>query len=211
MKKSICIVTGIALSFVSLTKVYAQADVKISEPFKSLKYEKIGGGECMADDSVLRTRDAYAAFGEISWADYEIKFRARVPQTAKEMQICAGFRAANRDDRYFLLLKGGIQKDLYLARLGYMGTDDFLALRQLDFQPVPGQWYDFKIQVTGDRIRIFLNNEALPRIDITDKYTKYAASGKITLGGSWIENEFTDFSVKGLGADALTAIPVAVS
>jgi beta-galactosidase len=208
MKKSFCIVTGIALSFFSLTKVHAQTDLKINEPFKSLKYEKIGRGECTAHDSILMTKDAYAAFGENSWTDYEIKFRARVPQAAKEMQICAGFRAANRDDRYFLLLKGGIQKDLYLARLGYLGTDDFLALRQLDFQPMPGKWYDFKIQVTGSRIRIFLNNEALPRIDITDKYTKYAASGKITLGGSWIENDFTDFSVKALGADALRAVPV---
>lgn len=210
MRKFISVLTGGILVLLIQFNLYAQANIKISDPvnFKNLKYEKIGRGECNIEGPVLRTKDAYAAFGENNWTDYEAKFRVRVPQSEKEVQICAGFRAANRDDRYFLMLKGGIQKDLYLARLGYMGTDDFLALRQLDFQPVPGKWYDFKIQVVGNRIRVFLNNEALPRIDIADQYSKYAAAGKITLGGSWIENDFTDFSVKSLGTNALANTPV---
>lgn len=207
MRKFIWVLTGAILSLLQ-TNLYAQTESELSGSFTNLQYEKIGRGECSAQDSILRTKDAYAAFGENSWTNYEIKFRARVPQAEKEVQICAGFRAANRDDRYFLMLKGGIQKDLYLARLGYMGNDDFLALRELDFQPVPGKWYDFKIQVTGNRLRIFLNKEDLPRIDIIDKNAQYAASGKITLGGSWIENEFTDFSVKAINTTDLTNLPV---
>jgi len=102
------------------------------------------------------------------------------------------------------MLKGGIQKDLYLARLGYMGTDDFLALRALDFQPVPGKWYDFKVQLAGNRIRVFLNNEALPRIDVTDKLSYLSPAGKVTLGGSWITNEFDDLSIKSMSANMLS-------
>lgn len=153
------------LIVISLTKLYAQDKFNLAENFDAAntKYEKIGKGECSIANSVLTTRDAYLTFGENNWANYEIDFKARVPETAEQVQICAGFRAANRDDRYILMLKGGIQKDLYLARLGYMGSDDFLALRELDFQPVPGKWYNFKIQVAGNRIMVFLNNESSPR------------------------------------------------
>ena len=106
------------------------------------------------------------------------------------------------------MLKGGIQKNLYLARLGYMRSDDYLALRQFDFQPVPGTWYNFRIQVVGNRIRVFLNNEGIPRIDITDKLSNLSPTGKITLGGSWITNEFDELSVKALNADELSGTKI---
>jgi len=193
------------LSVISLTKLYAQDRFNLAEGFDAAnkKYEKIGRGECSIANSVLTTKDAYLTFGENTWANYEIEFKARVPETAEQVQICAGFRAANRDDRYILMLKGGIQKDLYLARLGYMGSDDFLALRELDFQPVPGKWYNFKIQVAGNRIRVYLNNELSPRIEVADKLSSLAPAGKITLGGSWITNEFDDLSIKSIGAGSL--------
>jgi len=185
---------------------YAQDKFKLVENFDNpaAKYEKIGRGETGIANSTLTTKDAYLTFGENTWANYEIDFKARVPKTAEQVQICAGFRAANRDDRYIVMLKGGIQKDLYLARLGYMGSDDFLALRELDFQPVPGKWYNFKIEVAGNRIRVYLNNESLPRIDVVDKLSSMAPAGKVTLGGSWITNEFDDLSIKSISADKLT-------
>ncbi len=206
MKKVKYLITIILCTILAITNIYAQDNFNLNENFdnSNTKYEKIGRGEASIANSVLTTKDAYLCFGENNWANYEIKFRARVPETAEQVQICAGFRAANRDDRYFIMLKGGIQKDLYLARLGYMGSDDFLALRQLDFQPVPGKWYDFKIEVAGNRIRVYLNNETLPRIDITDKLTALAPAGKVTLGGSWITNEFVDLSIKSISAHQLS-------
>jgi beta-galactosidase len=195
-----------ALLFFATIKLHAQDNFKLAESFDDAgkKYEKIGRGECHITNGVLTTKDAYLSFGEYSWKNYEIKFRARVPETAEQVQICAGFRAANRDDRYILMLKGGIQKDIYLARLGYMGSDDFLALRQLDFQPVPGQWYNFRVQVAGNRIRVFINEETLPRIDVTDKLSYLSPAGKVTLGGSWITNEFDDLSVRSISANELS-------
>ncbi|MFA6085666.1 glycoside hydrolase family 2 protein [Mucilaginibacter sp.] len=192
-----------------LTKSYAQNNFKLSENFDAAgKYEKTGRGECKIANSVLTTKESYLSFGEYNWTDYEVKFKARVPQTADQVQICAGFRAGNRDDRYIVMLKGGIQKSIYLARLGYMGMDDYLALRQLDFQPIPGAWYNFKIQVAGNRIRVFLNNESLPRIDIADKFTNFSPAGKITLGGSWITNEFDDLSIKSINANEFSGTRV---
>jgi len=190
----------------SAGSIFAQDNFKLTDNFNTVThvYEKIGRGECAVANGVLTTRDAYFGFGEYNWTNYEIEFKARVPQAAEQVQICTGFRAANRDDRYILMLKGGIQKSLYLARLGYMGSDDFLALRELDFQPVPGKWYNFKIQVGGNRIKVFLNNETLPRINVTDKLSNLAPAGKVTLGGSWITNEFDDLSIRSINTDKLS-------
>jgi hypothetical protein len=84
--------------------------------------------------------------------------------------------------------------------MGYMGTDEFLALRSLDFHPVPGTWYTFRIEVCDNRIRVFLNNESLPRIDVTDTNSRLAPSGKVTLGGGWLPAEYDDLVVKELPA-----------
>ncbi|MDN5288494.1 MAG: glycosyl hydrolase family 2 [Mucilaginibacter sp.] len=200
----------IILFFISVTSnLFAQGNIRLDENFKSpvVKYDKIGRGICDIKNSVLTTRDAYLCFGENNWADYEIKFKGRVPDTAKQVQLCAGFRAANRDDRYILMLKGGNEKFLYLARLGYMGADDFLALRELDFHPEPGKWYDFKIQIAENRIRVYLNNESLPRIDVTDKLTALAPAGKVTLGGSWVANEFKELTITSIDSNELLRQP----
>ncbi|NOW93639.1 glycoside hydrolase family 2 protein [Mucilaginibacter sp. SG564] len=186
------------------SRLYAQ-DNTLTENFENPghHYQKTGRGECRISNGVLTTKDAYLSFGDANWKNYEISFRARVPDTVKHVQICAGFRAGNRDDWYILMLKGGIQQDIYLARLGYMGSDDFLALRRLDFHPEPGKWYNFRVQACGKRIRVFLNNENLPRIDIADSLAYLSPQGQVTLGGSWITNEFDDLVIKPLGEDQL--------
>jgi hypothetical protein len=174
----------------------------------SIEYEKVGKGICKVESGNLQTKNAYAALGDSEWSDYEVEFDARVPISADEVQIWAGFRASGRYDRYVLGLKGGIQNDIYLARLGYMGTDDFLALREADFPIETGKYYAFKIQVVGNRIRVFLNNESVPRIDIMYKYSSLASNGKIALGGSWIENDFTNISIRPLPANTLSNVPM---
>lgn len=188
----------------------AQSTFNLAENFDKPKpiYEKIGRGTCITQNSILTTKDAYLSFGENTWSNYEISFSARVPQTEEQVQICVGFRASNRDDRYILMLKGGNQKFLYLSRLGYMGADDYLTIKQLDFQPVPGKWYNFKIQTASNRIRIFLNNEATPRIDFTDKLSRFAPSGKVTLGGSWITNEFKNLTINSLDTTKIVSLPI---
>jgi hypothetical protein len=95
--------------------------------------------------------------------------------------------------------------DLFLGRLGYMGADEFLGLRDLDFHPETGHWYHFRIVVCGNRIQVYLNNEQQPRIDITDKNMDLAPAGYVTLGGSWIETEFDDLSIRSLPDNYLTA------
>ena len=172
------------------------------------KLKVIGRGECTIADGALSSKDAYACFGNPEWKNYTVSFRARAPKDAEQVQIWAGFRAYNRFDRYIVGLRGGLQDNLYLSRMGYMGTDEMLGLRNLDFHPVPGTWYEMKIEVCGNRFRIFLNDESVPRMDVTDKNANLAPAGEVTLGGSWIKTEFDDLTVTPLSDDYLANVPV---
>ena len=178
-----------------------------SDPNEPLK--EVGRGACSIVDGVFRSKGSYALFGNPEWKNYTMSFKARAPKEAEQVQIWAGFRTHNRFDRYVVGIKGGLQDDLYLMRTGYMGTDEFMGIRPLGFHPVPGEWYKVKIEVCGNRIRVFLNDEKLPRIDLEDKNGSLAPSGEVALGGGWIETEFDDLSVTPLAEDALKNVKVA--
>jgi hypothetical protein len=198
---------AITLCFWTTTNLQAQTTL-VKEDFNTPKLlHTIERGTCVIENGVLKSKDAYACFGETGATNYEIKFKARAPKEAEQVQIWAGFRAYNRNDRYIVGLKGGLSDDLFLGRLGYMGTDEFLGLRPLDFHPQPGQWYDFRIVVCENRIQIYLNNESRPRIDVMDKNMDMAPNGQITLGGSWIETEFDDLTITSLSDNHLKNVP----
>lgn len=177
-----------------------------SDPAAALR--TVGRGECSVADGVLRSRDAWVLLGDSTWCNYAFTFRARVPESAQQVQIWAGFRTFNRFDRYVVGIKGGLQDDLYLMRTGYMGTDEFLGVRPLYFHPEPGTWYDVRVEVCGARIRVFLNGERQPRIDVVDPNGACVPRGGISLGGGWIETEFDDVCVTPLADDALADLPV---
>jgi hypothetical protein len=189
-----------------------QAEVAYSENFEAApaSLTTIGRGCTRVDGGVLKSKGSYAVLGDANLKDYRATFKARVPADAEQVQIWAGFRAYNRFDRYVLGLKGGLQDDLYLSRMGYMGTDELLSLTQLDFHPETGKWYEFKIEVCGNRIRVFLNNETLPRIDVVDNNANLSPSGGVTLGGGWIEAEFDDLKIEALQPTALNNISATV-
>lgn len=191
------------------TMASVSINAQLTEKFDnaSMQLQTVGRGQCSVSNGVFRSKDSYATFGNQNLKNYTATFKARAPKDAEQVQIWAGFRAYNRFDRYVLGLKGGLQDDIYLSRMGYMGTDELLDIRPVDFHPVPGEWYKFKIEVCGNRIRVFLNDEAKPRIDVTDKNANLAPSGPVTLGGGWIETEFDDLEIKELASNALDGVP----
>ncbi len=138
--------------------------------------------------------------------DYEFSFRARVPSDAGQVQIWAQFRAASPFDKYWIGLKGGLQDDVYLMRQGYMGTDQLMGVRPLGFHPLPGQWYRVKVQALGPRIRVFVGDEPLPYIDVTDPDWQLAPEGRVVLGGGWIPAEYDSLEVKPLAPGALDGV-----
>jgi hypothetical protein len=193
-------------SLLLLSNVKAQGVSTSAASFKGA-FETRGRGICEMNNGVLKTKNAYASFGDGNMADYEATFRACTPKNEEQVQLWAGFREYNRNDRYIVGLRGGLQNTLYLSRLGYLGTDEFLALRTLDFRPQVGTWYTFRIQVSGKRIRVFLNDDILPRIDIEDKNSMLAPSGKITLGGGWITSLYEGLTIVPLQKGVLDNTP----
>ena len=171
------------------------------------KLNVIGRGECIISDGIFQSRRAYASFGDSKLVNYSFSFKARAPKDAEQVQIWAGFHANNRFDRYVVGMKGGLQDDLYLMRLGYMGADEFLGVRPLGFHPIPNEWYKLKVEVCGQRIRVFVNDEKKPHIDVVDKNASLASSGPVTLGGGWIETEFDDLLITPLDDHALDDVP----
>ncbi|MDR2682491.1 MAG: DUF1080 domain-containing protein, partial [Dysgonamonadaceae bacterium] len=183
-----------------------------SEPYREsfsdaqLPLKTVGRGACTIAGGFLLAQNAYACFGSPEAADYAIQFRAQTPEGEEQVQIWSGFRAYNRFDRYIFGMKGGLSDELYLSRMGYMGKDELLAVRNLDFHPETGVWYAFRINVCGNRIQIFLNDEALPRIDVTDRNAHLAPSGTVTLGGGWLPTRFDDLILTPLPADYLSGV-----
>lgn len=165
--------------------------------------QPIGRGLCSSSNGILQTKDAAALFGDSSLTDYQVRFSARTPVSESQVQIWAGFRVKDRQDFYSLGLRGGEQNSLYLARRGYMGRDEFLALRPLGFHPVPGAWYDMRIVVNGDRIRVFLGSEKQPRIDLRDKNSRLLPAGKVLLGGGWITTEYKGLVIEPASAASI--------
>lgn len=199
--------TYLLSTFVTLLPLFSQSLI-LTDDFSNNNsvLDITGRGNTSTQNGILRSMGSYASFGKATWNNYSIRFKARTPHSAEQVQIWSGFRANNRYDRYILGLRGGSQNNLYLSRMGYMGADEMLAWEALDFKPEPGVWYQFHIEVCKNRIRVFLNNESLPRIDVTDN-SNFVTSGKITLGGSWIENEFDDLTITTLEENALENIP----
>lgn len=199
-----------AFCLFTFTDSVAQSTGLLQDAFSkaTLSFTRTGRGICKIVQGTLVTREAYAGFGDSSWANYQFTVDAKVPASAPEVQIWCGFHARDRKQRYVLALRGGSQNDLYLARIGHMGTDDFIALRPLHHPLKPGKIYRLKVQVAGERIRVFLDHDSLPRIDVRYPYDSLAPAGKITLGGSWIENDFTHLSIHPLSRDAFKDVPM---
>ncbi|MBD5312625.1 MAG: glycoside hydrolase family 2 [Bacteroides sp.] len=170
--------------------------------------QTVGRGYSHVSNGVLSTKGKYALFGQPDWKNYTVKFKARAPKDAEQVQIWAGFRTKNRFDRYVLGIKGGLQDDVYLMRTGYMGADELMGVRPLGFHPEPGKWIDVKIEVCGKRMRVFINDSKYPYIDIEDKNGwQLAQTGEVALGGGWIETEFDDLSITPLAENALDKVP----
>ena len=176
----------------------------ISKP----QFTKIGKGLCKVQDGVLATRDAYASVGSAEWENYTISFEARTPKTEEQVQIWFGFREQGRNNRYLVGFKGGFQNDIEIARMGLMGDDRFLGIRNLDFNPTLGVWYAFKIEVCKNRFRVFINNENTPRIDVIDDKGDILTKGKVVLGGAWIKNEFRNLEVTRLSDTYMDPIKI---
>lgn len=139
-----------------------------------------------------------------SWKDYEFTFRARAPQGVEQVQIWAGIRARDRDSRYVFALRGGNNDDVYLARYAPDGGARFLGIAALDFHPRPGEWYSLRVLVGGNRFQLFIGDDSLPRLNVSDDEALWS-EGAVAIGGGWLPAEFRDIRVEEMREDAVRA------
>lgn len=208
-KNNILLNCILILMFVFIfTKGHAQIQISSKDSLTKIGFTKIGKGDCFIKNNVLISRSAYASFGNKNWRNYRVSFEAKVPSSEEQVQIWASFREQGRNERYIVGIKGGLQNDIEIGRMGLMGDDAFLGIRNLDFSPVLDEWYSIVIEVIKNRIRVFLNNEDKPRIDVVDENAHLLPSGRIGLGGSWIKTEFRNLEVKKLPENYLDSVSV---
>jgi len=198
----------ILIFVLGLSSSHAQLKISPKDNFEATGFTKVGKGVCFVNDGTLISRDAYASFGNTDWKNYHVSFEAKVPSSEELVQIWASFREQGRNERYIVGIKGGLQNDIEIGRMGLMGDDAFLGIRNLDFSPALDTWYKISIEVCKNRIRVFLNDEGKPRIDVIDENAHLLPSGKIGLGGSWIQTEFRNLEVKELPENYLDGIAV---
>jgi len=171
----------------------AENDQNKNIVFDSKGWNVVGRGDVEFKESIVLIKNCYITFAKQQWQNHEIQFKARAPKNADQVQIWAGFHFQDRDTRYAVGLRGGNSDDLYLCRYAPDGQNKMLALEPLDFHPEPGIWYKFIIDVWDGKIYVFLNDEKSPRLIVTDEFP--LKSGKVILGGGWIETEFKDVLV----------------
>lgn len=149
-------------------------------------------------DKVLIS-DCFIALKEESPKRFEMTFQVKGAKEGGQVQAWSGFGFQNRDNRYALGLRGGNNNDLYLCRYQSNAKNEMLALESLDFQVAAGTWYKIKVAFWGGNIRIYLNDEEVPRI--VNKDENYLKGGSAVLGGGWLPTAYRDLQIKGLSGE----------
>lgn len=169
------------------------------------KWRTYDRGSFQAEGGVLTVTDGWAAAENVRLENFVFEFSARAPEDAPQVQIWAGFRHYSRDYRYVVALRGGNNNHLYLARMGAEGYDKMLALRPLEWSPLPGVWYHIRVVCAGETIAVYLDGAEKPLLCFTDDDAPFK-SGSVSLGGSYLPTQFKDVRVTEVPADYLAGV-----
>lgn len=153
-------------------------------------------------DSVQIANGSLANLGRTG--DCAMSFRARATHENNPVEIWGAIRVRDRENRYVFGLRGGVEPELSFARYAADGKSHYLGFAPLEFQPEAGKWYRIRVAAQGRHFQIYLNEEALPRINIVDDKDGWDDGG-VALGGGWLPTDFADFKVSPLAGQELAA------
>lgn len=168
------------------------------ERLDSSRWKIEGRGNTGFSEGALVLKDCEAVAGQADWGDYELSFRARAPKDADQAQIWASVRRTARDSRYAIGVRGGNIQQIYVARYAPKGRLAFLGLRPLGFDLKPGEWCQVRITVVGQTLRIYLNQNPKPAMEVFDKEVGWLEHGGIALGGGFVPTEYQEVEVKSI-------------
>ncbi len=156
-------------------QVKSDGETLFSDDFTDFSSEwEVYNGNWQVEDGVLQqldiTEDARVQVGEQEWHDYTISVRARKTSGTEGMLI--GFGVQGTDDYYWWNL-GGWNNTQTAIEKSVNGTKSIVG-QATTHQINPDQWYDIEIEVSGQRIRCYLDGELIHDVveePIADMYT----------------------------------------
>ena len=101
----------------------------------------------------------WASAGDEGWEDYTFETRLRLDRGAVHVNVRTG-----DEGRYLLSFS---ERGLYLVR-HFDGWQQLADLARTEDRYELGRWYDLKIEVSGDRIKVYV--DGMLRIDYVDPY-----------------------------------------
>lgn len=122
---------------------------------------------------VSRDENCYAITGDINWENYTISLKARKLGGNEGMLILFGVK--NNNTFYWWNIGGW--GNTYTAIEKSVAGNKTVITDLKNVTVVSGKWYDIKIELSGERIRCYLNGELIHDvIDRTDYDDLYAVS-----------------------------------
>ena len=159
-------------------------------------YTLVGRGAVQWNSAIVDVKEAWLVHNKSMNQAYEISFEAQNPKEADQVQIWAGFGFKDRDNRYVLGLRGGNNDDLYLCRYRSGARNKMLALESLPHHLETGKWNAIKMVVWDKHIQVYLNQDSIPTLTVTD--SELLMEGNPYLGGGWINTTFRHLVIKKL-------------
>lgn len=203
MRNSLAKINSIILGLFLLGASAATADsVKLPKAFAG-SWRTFGRAEVSVKADLVRIANGSVANLSPS-GDSTMSFRARAVDEKGPVQIWGAVRVKDRENRYVFGLRGGVEPQLSFARYASDGRSRYLGFAPLEFKPEAGKWYRFRVVSAGRHFQIYLNDEVLPRINITDDKDGWDDGG-VALGGGWLPTEFADLKVRPLFSEELAA------
>lgn len=183
--------------FCALTPcVYAQ-----KATFNAKEWDVFGRAKVDLSSTSVSVKNGLLISKKTAPENAEYAFRLRVPESEKLVQLWAGFKAKDGENRYVVALRGAPNNHVYMARYAPDGNARFLGFANLDFDLQVGKWYDLKVLTKDGRIQVYVNNETVPRLNVKDE-TPWQGGG-IALGGGYLTAEFSSYTVKELKGESL--------
>ncbi len=149
-------------------------------------------GEAKVSSGALALTGPIALWPGQQFGDLDFTVRARL---SEDGEAWVRFRYADDNTHYALALRANNCDDLFLFRFSPGGKDRLLALKPLGFTPKSNQPCTLRITAEGGLIRVWLNEEAMPRISAVD--SEPLGPGLIGLGGGPFKCWFDSASVSG--------------
>lgn len=167
-----------------------------SIPLIESHFDKVGRAMVNWTTKSVQIKNGFIKSKQEYQEGFLMNFAAQAPKGTEQVQIWSGFSCQNREHRYALGLRGGNNNDLYLCRYQEGAKNKMLALASIDFPIQVDKWYQISIAFIQGQIKIYLNGEKKPRINIIDP--DYIGSGSLVLGGGWLPVNFKELSLRKL-------------